>query len=123
MDHRPSSLASRVVLPLAVVLGLVWSGSSALPRTTAAPPAQAAVRAATGAPGGSVGGDGHPVVTAGRHAQRNQRPSGSLAVLAAAVAAIVVTARPRSVPAGTRRLDRRRSALRPRAPPSCWPLT
>jgi hypothetical protein len=124
MDHRPFPLASRVVLPLAVLLGLVWSGSSAPPRTTAAPPAQAAVRAAMEAPGGIVGGDGQPVVTAGRLAQRNRRPSGSPAVLAAAVvAAIVVAVRPRSRPAGARRLVRRLSDLRPRAPPCRRPVT
>jgi hypothetical protein len=114
MDRPRLSLAGRAVLWSAVLLGLVWSGSSALPGTTGAPPTQAAVQATHGFLGGQV----HPVVAAARHGLRNRRGANPVAVLAAALAAMVVAATHSWRAAHPGRPDRRLPAVRPRAPPS-----
>jgi hypothetical protein len=117
-DGPRLSLAGRVVLALAVLLALAWSGS-AQPGTTGAPPALVALRATPELPHGTLGGPVHLVGPVARHGQRNRSGSASLAVLGAALAVTVVAASRRWRAARPRRLDRRLLALRPRAPPCC----
>src|SRR5262245_48042994 len=121
MDSSHPSLAGRVGLPLAVLLALLWSGSSAQPGMTGAPPAHPAVRAALQAQYGILGHHVHAVQPAARHDRRNRRASAPAATLAAALAGAVVATTRRERVSRSRRLDSPLLALRPRAPPSWRP--
>jgi hypothetical protein len=116
-DGPRRSLAGRVVLPLAVGLTLLWSGTSAQPGMGDAPPIQPTVQATPQLPHGILGSHVALARTAAGHAQHNRRKAAAAAVPAAALAgALAAITRPSWV-AGSRRLDRRMAALGPRAPP------
>jgi len=121
MDGSHLSLAGRIGLPLAVLLALLWSGSSAQPGMTGAPPAHPAVRAALQAQYGILGHHVHVVQPAGRHDRRNRRASTPVAMLAVALAGAVAATTRRERVSRSRRLDSRVLALRSRAPPSSRP--
>jgi hypothetical protein len=117
-DGSLLSPAGRVVVPLAVALVLLGSGTSAQPGRTGAPPGQLAAVHVAPRPHGVLGGQLPPWRAAARHGQRNRRDPMPDAMLAAAPAgAPVVTTRPDRVPC-SRRLHGRLLAARPRAPPS-----
>ena len=116
-DGPRLSLAGRVVLPLAVALTLLWSGTSAQPEMGGAPPSQPGVQATPQLPHGILGGhcpwSGRPLATA----SATGVAATPVAVLAAALAGAVAAATRRSRVARARRLDRRLLAFGPRAPP------
>ena len=117
-DGSLLSPAGRVVVPLAIALVLLGSGTSARPGRTGAPPGQLAAAHLTHQRHGVLGGKLPPVQAAARHGQRNRPGVASVAMLAATLAgAQVATTRPDHV-SRPRRLDRRLLAPRPRAPPS-----
>ena len=114
-DGSLLSPAGRVVVPLAIALVLLGSGTSAQPGRTGAPPGQLVAVHLIPPP---LGGRPPPVRAAARHGQRNRTGVALVAMLAAALAgALAATTRPELV-SRSRRLDRRLSAPRPRAPPS-----
>jgi hypothetical protein len=117
-DGSLLSPAGRVVVPLAIALVLLGSGTGAQPGRTGAPPGQLAAVHLTPPPHGVLGGRPPPVRAAARHGQRNRTGVALVAMLAAALAgALAATTRPELV-SRSRRLDRRLPAPRPRAPPS-----
>jgi hypothetical protein len=113
-DGSLLSLAGRVVMPLAIALVLLGSGTSARPGRTGAPPGQLAAVHLTPQQHGVLGGRLPLVRAAARHGQRNRPGVASVAMLAAT---LVATTRPDRV-SRPRRLDGRLLAPRPRAPPS-----
>jgi hypothetical protein len=117
-DGSLLSPAGRVVVPLAIALVLLGSGTSARPGRTGAPPGQLAAVHLTPQPHGVLGGRLPPVRAAARHGQRNRPGLASVAMPAATPAgAPGATTLPDRV-ARSRRLDGRLLATRPRAPPS-----
>jgi hypothetical protein len=116
-DGSLLSLAGRVVVPLAIALVLLGSGTSARPGRTGAPPGQLAAVHVT-PQHGMLGGRLPLVRAAARHGQRNRPGVASVAMPAATPAgALVATTRPDRV-SRSRRLEGRLLAPRPRAPPS-----
>jgi hypothetical protein len=121
MDGSPLSRAGRVVMPLAVVLALLWSGSSAQPGVAGTPPAQPAVSATFTLQHGILGHHLHLVQPAARQGQRHRRDHTPVAMLAATLSdAVAATTRPERV-SFSRRLAVGWLPLRPRAPPSWRP--
>src|SRR5919204_6166871 len=80
IDGPRPSLAGRVVLPPAVALLLLWSGTSAWPGMGGASPSQPIVQAAPQLPHGTLGGHVPLVRAAAGHGQRNRRDATPVAV-------------------------------------------
>jgi hypothetical protein len=118
MDGFRLPLAGRVGLPLAVLLALLWGGTSAGPGMASASPAQPTVRAAAGLQSVILGHHAHVVRPAAGHPQRSRRGFAPVAVLVAALAGTVVAATQRRAAAPSARLDSWLLPVRPRAPPS-----
>jgi hypothetical protein len=116
-DGPRRSLAGRVVLPLAVGLTLLWSGTSAHPEMGGAPPSQPTVQATPQLPHGILGSHVALARTAAGHAQHHRRKAAAAVPAAALTGALAGITRPSWVVAGSRRLDRRMVASGPRAPP------
>ena len=117
MDGPRVPLASRVLMPLAVALTVLWSGTGAQPAMGGAPPSAPAVQAAPRLPHGIVAGQLPLVRTAAGHRQRQRRSSTPGAMLAVALASTVVAAT-RGLRVGrSRHRDRRLPTFGPRAPP------
>jgi hypothetical protein len=119
MDGFRLPLAGRVGLRLAVLLALLWGGTSARLGMASASPVQPAVRAAAGLQSVILGHHAHVVQPAAGHPQRSGRGLAPVAVLAAMLAGTVVAATQRQAASPSTRLDSWLLPVRPRAPPSC----
>ena len=117
-DGPRLSLAGRVVLPLAVALTLLWSGTSAQPGISGAPPRQSTVQAIPPLPHGILAGRPPLVRAEADHGQRNRRDGTPAAVLAAALAGALAGATWPGPAVGSRPPNRRRLAVGARAPPA-----
>src|SRR5512132_352968 len=117
-DGSLLSPAGRVVVPLAIALVLLGSGTSARPGRTGAPPGQLAAVHVTPQRHGMLGGRLPLVRAAARHGQRNRPGLASVAMPAATPAGAPAATHLPDRCARSRRLDGRLLAPRPRAPPS-----
>jgi hypothetical protein len=118
MDGPRLSLAGRAVLPLAVALTLLGSGTSAQPGIGGASPGQPNVQESPQLHDGVLGGHLPLVRTEAGHGQRNRRDATPAAVQAAGLPAALVAATRPALAAGSGHPKSRRLALGPRAPPT-----
>ena len=117
MDDSRLSLAGRAVLPLAVALTLLWSGTSAQPDIGGASPSQPNVQKSPQLRDAILGGHRPLVRTEASHGQRNRRDATPAAVVAAGLPAALAAATRPALAAGSGHPESRHLALRPRAPP------